>query len=321
MKIAIVVPVSPFESEEILRKSIEHLRSLDYDDFEVKIVYVIDRASGEDRRKEIAEELGVEVLLRDSRRGKRAGAINDALNFLADFKPNYIAIFDVDSRPERNFVVECVKALKNCHDCYIVSSKRYINNGINLVSETVEAEYNLINFLLKRSKFKQFNGMIGVLRGSVLMENRLNEWAVAEDADFATRMHAEGFKGVLVETTKLYEQAPLTWKDLYSQRKRWYYGGLQLWRYRRKMKNAKRGVRFSWYMALTLTYLPVLYIPFIILISPFLLLYHYRSVSKIKVMIGLVVHAILLQIAAVNALITYIRRRDVEWDAIKRVID
>ncbi|WP_290597167.1 MULTISPECIES: glycosyltransferase [unclassified Archaeoglobus] len=321
MKVAVIVPVSPFESEEILRKSIEHLKNLDYADFDVRILYVIDRVSDEDRREKVAEEMGVEVLLRNNRRGKRAGAINDALDFLSDFNPDYIAIFDVDSRPERNFVVECVKALESYQNCYIASSKRYIYNGINLVSETVEAEYYFINFLLKRSRFKQFNGMIGVLKGNLLMENRLNEWAAAEDADFATRMHAERFSGILVETTKLHEQAPLTWKDLYSQRKRWYYGGIQLWRYRRKMRKARRSVRLSWYMALTLTYLPVLYIPFIVLLSPILLLYHYRRLSKVKVVVGLVVHALLLQIAAVNALMSYVRGRDVEWDAIKRVVD
>ena len=321
MKVAVIVPVSPVESEEILRRSIKHLRGLDYADFDVRILYVIDSVSDEDRRKEVVEEMGAEVLLRNSRRGKRAGAINDALDFLSDFNPDYIAIFDVDSRPERNFVVECIKALESCQNCYIASSKRYINNGVNLVSETVEAEYYFINFLLKRSKFKQFNGMIGVLKGNLLMKNRLNEGAAAEDADFATRMHAEGFNGVLVETTKLHEQAPLTWKDLYSQRKRWYYGGIQLWRYRRRLRKARRSVRLSWYMALTLTYLPAMYIPFIVLLSPILLLYHYKRLSKVKVVVGLVVHALLLQIAAVNALISYVRGRDVEWGAIKRVVD
>lgn len=324
MKIAVVVPVSPFEDEEILKKSIEHLKNLDYDDFEVRIVYVIDSLSAKDTRKVTAEKMGVEAVIRNNRRGKRAGAINDALKYLSDFKPDYIAVFDVDSRPERNFVLECVKALENCRNCYIASSKRYINNGVNLVSETVEAEYRFINFLLKKSRFRQFNGMIGVLRGDLLMNKKLNEQAVAEDADFATRMHAEGFKAALVETTKLYEQAPLSWKDLYSQRKRWYYGGIQLWRYRDRMKDAEKSVRLSWYMALTLTYLPALYVPLILLISPFLLfllLYHYKKPTKIKVVLGLIIHALLLQAAAVKALVSYVKGRGVEWNAIKRVVD
>lgn len=320
MRIAVIVPVSPFESEDILRKSIEHLKSLDYDNFEVKILYVIDNQSEDDRRKDLAEKMGIEVLFRNSTRGKRAGAINDAMNFLSEYNPKYVAIFDVDSRPERNFIVECIKALESNPKYYIASSKRYVNNGVNLVSETVEAEYHLINFLLSKSKFKQFNGMIGVLRADLLMKERLNENAAAEDADFATRMHAKGLNGVLVKTTKLYEQAPMTWTDLYSQRCRWYYGGIQLWKYRKEMKSADFSVKLSWYLALTLTYIPLLLAPFIIL-SPFLLLYHYRKVSKIKITIGLLVHALVLQIAAFSALLFYIRRKEVKWSAMKRVVN
>lgn len=64
--------------------------------------------------------------------------------------------------------------------------------------------------------------MIGVLRYDLLCE-KLNEDAMAEDADFATRMYARGFKALMVDGV-FYEQAPLSWKDFYRQRKRWYYG-------------------------------------------------------------------------------------------------
>lgn len=320
MRLAVVVPVSPFEDEEIIRRSIEHLKSLDYDDFEVRFVYVIDSNGKDDRRAELAEKLGAEVVFRKDRRGKRAGAINDAIKRLSSFKPDYVAIFDVDSRPEKNFVVECVKALEGCEDCYIASTKRYISNPINLVTETVEAEYYLINFLLGKSRFRQFNGLIGVLRAKFLMEEGLNEWAVAEDADFATRMHAKGRRAILVRTSKIYEQSPLTWKDLYNQRKRWYYGGLQLWRYRKEMRKAPWGVRLSWYMALTLTFIPILFLP-LLLLSPLLLIYHFRRLSKLKVTIGLFIHTIMLQFAAVRALFSFVRKREVEWGAMQRVVE
>jgi len=318
MKLAVVVPISPFESEEVVRKSIEHLKNLDYDGFDVKFVYVIDRSGDDDVRDKVANDCGVDVIIRNDRRGKRAGAINDAIEYLRSFNPDYVAIFDVDSRPERNFVVECVKALESCADCYIASSKRYIVNGVNLVSETVEAEYYLLNFLIARSAFKQFNGLIGVLRADFLANERLREDAVTEDADFATRMHAAGLKASLVKTTKLYEEAPMSWKELYDQRKRWYYGGLQLWRYRRRMRDAKFAVRVSWYLALTLTYVPVIFLP-LLLLAPPLLVYHYRRLSKVRVVAGLMIHTLLLQLAAISALISYLRGEGVEWGKITRI--
>ncbi len=317
MRIGVIVPVSPFESPEVVRKSIEYLKSLDYDDFKVRFVYVID---GErDEKVEVAEKLGVHVLHRKSRRGKRGGAINDAIEYLRKFRPKYIAIFDVDSRPEKNFVVECVKALENCSRCYIASSKRYVINGVNLVSETVEAEYYLINFLLSKSAFKQFNGLIGVLRADILMREKLNEDAVTEDADFATRMHARGLRAILVNTTKLYEEAPLTWRDLYSQRKRWYYGGLQLWRYKERVFRADRKFRSSWLSALTFTYLIALMLPALILAPP-LLLYKFGK-SKLKVFFGLIFHTLILQTAAFAAIASFLSGKGVEWGKIKRSLE
>lgn len=318
-KVAVIVPVSPFEPLDILINSAKHLISLDYDNFEYKIVYVVDKKNPNDERCEKLRELGVEVLKRETTRGKRAGAINDALDYLKDFRPNYIAIFDVDSRPERDFIVKCVRALEKDDKAYIASSRRYISNPVNLVSQTVEAEYYLINLLLKKSRFKQFNGLIGVLRAEFLMRYRLNEDAVTEDADFATRMHCLGYRAILVDGTKIYEQAPLSWRDLIGQRKRWYYGGLQLWKYWRWVKSTKNwGFILSWFSALTVTYIIALLIPLLILAPP-LLLYKFRSIKKILITFGLLIHAILLQYSAICAIAKYIRRSGMEWSPIKRV--
>ncbi|MET1124775.1 MAG: glycosyltransferase family 2 protein [Archaeoglobaceae archaeon] len=310
MRVAVVVPVSPFESPKAVEESVKAIKSLDYDSFDVKIVYVVD--ANEECAKKL-RELGVDVLYRSEPRGRRGGALNDAVKFLEDFSPEYVAVFDIDSRPERNFVVECVRALENCGSCYIASAKRYIINGVNLVSETVEAEYYLINFLLERAAWKQFNGLIGVLRYELLKEG-LNEDAVTEDADFATRMHAKGYKAILVKTTRVYEEAPMSWRELYSQRKRWYYGGLQLWRYRKLLGGR---VKISWILSLTLPYIIAVFLPLLILAPP-LVLYHYRKLSKLKVVIGLTIHTILLQTAAIEAVLRYVLGKGVEWGKLRR---
>ncbi len=317
-RVAVIVPVSPFEPLEILINSAKHLLSLDYDDFEFRIVFVVDRNGPEDERGRKLRELGVEVLERNTTRGKRAGAINDALKYLRDFKPDYVAIFDVDSRPDRDFVVKCVEALKRDEKAYIASSRRFVSNPVNFVSQTVEAEYHLINFLLKKSRFKQFNGLIGVLRAEYLMKYGLNEDAVTEDADFATRMHCMGYRAILVDGTKVYEQAPLSWKDLVAQRKRWYYGGLQLWKYRRCVLATKDwGFILSWISALTLTYVIAIVLPLLVLAPP-LLVYRFRSFKKVLVTFGLLIHAILLQYSALCAIAKYVKGRGIEWSPMKR---
>ena len=316
-RLAVIVPVSPFEPAWVLEESARHLLSLDYGDLDVRIVYVVDRNGASDERGRVLRRAGVEVIERGTTRGKRAGAINDAIKYLREFNPDYIAIFDVDSRPERNFVVECVKALEADDRAYIASSKRYICNPVNTVSKAVEAEYYLINFLLRRSKFRQFNGLIGVLRAKYIMKYGLNEDAITEDADFATRMHAMGYRAILVNSTKLYEQAPTTWRDLINQRKRWYYGGLQLWRYLEAVRRSRDiGFKLSWFLSLTLTYLIVIFLP-LLAIAPPLLAYKFGR-GWLERFLGLIAHTFALQYSAISAISSFLTGRGVSWDPIRR---
>ncbi len=318
-RVAVIVPVAPFEPERVVVESVEWLKGLDYSECEVRILYVIDRKGDDDRRAEKVRELGVQVLERKTARGKRAGAINDGLEFLKEFNPDYVAIFDVDSRPEKNFVVENIKTLESDKKAYLSSSPRRVSNPVNLVSKTVEVEYHLLNYLIKKNGYKQFNGLIGILRAKFLYEHKLSEDVITEDADFSTRMHALGFRALYCEKSLVYEQSPLSWTDLYNQRKRWYYGGLQLWRYRKLVSKSKnRKFKYSWYMALTLTYLPALMLPFLLVLGPLLILAKFRNVKKLIAVPGFAVHSLVLQLAAISALISFLRKRGVEWKAARR---
>jgi len=292
---------------------------LNYGDLDYKILYVIDKINEKDNRGVILRKMGVEVLERDTTRGKRAGAINDGLRYLEKYNPDYIAIFDVDTRPEKDFIIKCVSALKNEDNAYIVSGPRYISNPINLISQTIEIEYYLINYLLKKSKFKQFNGLIGVLKADILKRFKLNEYAITEDADFATRMYCKGYKAILINA-KVYEQAPINWKDFFKQRERWYYGGLQLWKYWNDVKNSRDfWFKLSWLLALTLTYVPILFTP-LLLLAPFFLIYKYRNIKKMVVTFGLIIYILILQYAALCAVLKFIRRSEVKWHPIERVL-
>jgi cellulose synthase/poly-beta-1,6-N-acetylglucosamine synthase-like glycosyltransferase len=122
----------------------------------------------------------------------------------------------------------------------------------------------------------------------------------------------------------MYEQAPVSWKDLLNQRKRWYYGGLQLWRYWDEVKGSKNKqfIR-SWVMALTLTYCIILLLPLVVF-SPFVLLFYSKKTAQKlapSVSAGFVAYILILQYAAIIALLNFIQGRGVEWQALKRVAD
>ncbi|NOY11094.1 MAG: glycosyltransferase family 2 protein [Archaeoglobi archaeon] len=313
-RIAVIVPVSVFEPAETLVNSARHLRSLDFGDFEFTILYAFDGDESDERVKLLRRE-GVDVLARNTRRGKRAGAINDAIRHLKKFKPDLVAIFDADSRPERDFLLRCADRVER--DVYISSTVRKVSNPYTLIARAVELEYRLIGFLLKVSGFRQFNGLIGVLNFRHLERYGLSEDALTEDADFATRMHALGFRAELAEGC-VYEQSPVTISDFYSQRKRWYYGGLELWRYLdRVLSSGNPHFVTSWLSALTLTYFPVLYLPFVLLSLPALLALYGKD--GVLVYAGMIVYAVTLQIASFSAMLNFLRREGVEWKAMTRV--
>ncbi len=317
MKVAILIPVSPFEPLETVLKSVERIKRLDLEGFDVKIVYVVDRKNPRDERIEELRKRGVEVLVRNDNRGKRAGAINDGLNFLKGFNPKYVAIFDVDSNPSVDFVKNCVQALENDEKAYIASTKRYVYNPINLPSKAVWLEYYLINFFLKRTKFKQFNGLIGVLRFDLICKYKLRENAIAEDADFATRMHCLGYRALLVEG-KLLEQAPMRWRDTFNQRSRWYYGGLQLWRYFKDVLRTRNfGFIASWISSLTLTYVVLAFLPLLILALPYLT-YKLGLKEGLKGFFALTVHTTVLQISAIYSVVKFLIGKRVEWKPVER---
>jgi len=313
-RIAIIVPVSVYEPIETLVKSANHLKNMDFGNYEARILYVFD--GGEDDERVLAlKSVGVEVLARRTDRGKRAGAINDGIEFFKKYKPDYIAIFDVDSRPSNDFILKCLKKIDK--GVYIASAIREIINPYTIIAEGVFFEYKLIGFLIRISGFRQFNGLIGVLNPDYLFKYKLSEECITEDADFSTRMHLNGLKAELCGTV-LYEQAPVRPKDLISQRKRWYFGGMELWKYFNEVvqsRNPKFAV--SWIMALTLTYFPLLFlIPSAMLLPSLVVRYGYRGM---RIYAGLISHILLLQFSSISAMIGFIRKRRVEWKAMERV--
>ena len=320
MRVAIVVPVSPFEPPEMIRNSVLGIKNMDLSGLDYKIIYVIDLKGEDDRRYLIPLKMGAEVIIRKHSRGKRAGAINDAIRRLESFSPDYVAVFDVDSIPEKYFLLKAVNALEKSERAYIASSPRKVSNPVNLCSRTIEIEYSLINFLLRKSGFKQFNGLIGVLKWEVFKNNRIDERFLTEDAEFATRMHSLGYKALYVKDSWIKEQAPLDWKDFFFQRKRWYYGGLQLWRYFGMVKKSSSlHFKASWFLSLTLTYFIALFLP-LIFISPILLFVKYGG-RKLKIAIGLLIHVLVLQAAASTSIAEFLRGRGVEWKPQKRLVE
>lgn len=244
VRIEALVPVAPDEPVFIVEESVECLRGAGLDP-----VYVADRPSEE--LVSAVEEMGGRVVARETSRGRRAGALNDGL---AAVETEFVAVMDVDSRPSAEFVERCVGALREDPDAFLASGPRRVTNeDAGAAPLAVSAEYRLIGdlyrLLHRRDGFLQFNGLVGVARREVLEELALDESAACEDVELASRAHLDGYRAVFVPEP-VGEQAPPTWRQLYSQRVRWLTGALEsaAWQGRSfASADVDRRVRASWY--------------------------------------------------------------------------
>lgn len=327
-QLEVIVPVASFEPLSVIKRSVDCILDLENGDLDVRVIYVLDMIATEneaDDRLKFLEDAPVSVIARKDNRGRRAGAVNDALaTFTSDEKtPEYIALFDVDSRPEPNFLVECVSALRSNQDAIIASSARFITNADeSMVTKTIAAEYFFFSDVYRTFRrldgFNQFNGLIGVLNMKLMERhrfNRLNESVSCEDLDFTQKSYLAGLTGVFTPETMVGEQAPAGLGDLANQRVRWLAGAYQgLHTYLPAFMTSKIPLprRLAWFLALTLPFVAFLTMP-IVPVYGLRLWGRFGMRRAIVQTIGLIGHTWLITLCGIVALGKQVSGGGVEW--------
>ncbi len=222
MRVYAVVPVSQFEPESVVTKSIECLKQLECDNFNFEVYYLIETFPGDRRTLSWVLPDNFSIKLRTPR-GRKAGALNDFFNMVTD--ADYVAIFDVDGRPAKDYIVKCVAALEEDESAVISTGCLFINNANSVLTKVISINYALTYTSYSFSSGSGFFaiGGGGVMKASLLQGEKFNEETSVEDFDFMTRLYLKGKVPVLANTVAR-EQAPTTLKDLYHQRVRWFRG-------------------------------------------------------------------------------------------------
>lgn len=330
-RLDVIVPVAHYEPISVLKKSVDCILSLENGDMDVRVIYVLDITDETDDRLKFLGGVPVAVIARKSNRGRRAGAINDALAMCKQAPgnaPDYVALFDVDSRPDRNFLIECARLLRSSKNVIIASGARFITNeDENIITKTIAAEYCFFSdvyLMFERfDGFNQFNGMIGVLNIKIMRDHQfdhLNESASCEDLDFTQRAYLSGFTGGFSQNTRVGEQAPSTIRDLFNQRVRWLSGACQGMRtYLSSFITAQISVskKLAWFLALSLPFVAFLATPVVPLYGARLYgKYGLRSV--IVRTVGLVGHVWLITLCGSVALAKNMFGWRIKWGGSKR---
>ncbi|MGZ4901937.1 MAG: glycosyltransferase [Halobacteriota archaeon] len=321
MKVCAIVPVAPFEPAALVARSIDSLSALDCTDLDFRAYYVMDgnRTDYSSLNQHFPPHF--RMVTRTESRGRRAGAINHVLGMLED--ADFIALFDIDSRPDKDFIIKCVHALGE-DGAVLASGCRYITNKVNTLSKIIAIEYDFfcdIYHLFNWSKgFMQFNGAIGLSKADLLSKSVFDERSSCEDLDMSQRIYLSG-NHVTLAKTRVGEQAPIDVHDLYKQRVRWFRGALEgIRKYLRPISGARMSFlkKATWFGSLTVPFFSYLLIPFV----PRYL----RSVREesanlkelTKITCGLFGYTCLMTVCGAVALGQHLFARECEWGAVAR---
>lgn len=317
----IIVPVSSNEPKSVIERSLHSILNLNYDSLNVSIIYVVDGLDEDDERVSLLRKNPVKVISRENNRGHRAGAINDVLDTIKD--GDYIALFDVDSRPEPNFLLDCIEGLDH-KNAVIASGPRYITNvDVNAVTKSISAEYEIMREIYRLFEwsdgFKQFNGLIGVIDANFLRRRKLDEEVSCEDVDLMQRIYLDGMTSTFVKSAIVGEQAPITWKDYYRQRLRWMtgaYEGLKRYHLDFIRSEIPMSRKITWFLSMTMPFFLGVFSPFVIVCA--LRLEHEDFKDLMTKSAGLFLNTWISMICGWNAILMKIRRKSVEWKKIGR---
>lgn len=324
MRLAIIVPISVHEKLPVIQRSVENVMRLDRGELDVRAVYVVDSTSEKDERAEFLRNVkGIEVLQRTPPEGRKARAMNEALDRIGE--TDYVVFLDVDSRPDRNFLTVCADELRTNKEAFIASGPRYITNaGETRITAIVSAEYKVLADIYRLFNyfggFAVFNGLVGVVDGSVFRDARFSEEVMCEDYELTQRLYLRGRTAKFTKKTRVGEQAPITLRDLYHQRLRWVTGAVEgLGDLRTVMKsNISKNRKHSW---VAIMILPFFIAMFSLLVSLYAdKLWKSRSSNRdfLVKYFGLMFHVWLLEVCGIVALIKHLANRRVEWKKIER---
>ena len=322
MKVCAIIPIAPSEPNTLVEKSIKSLNDLDCGGLNFEAYYVIDSGGKERNALDRLLPPDFHIVTRNDNRGRRAGAINDALNVIGE--ADYIALFDVDSRPNADFLTECVRELTATSDGVLASGCRFVTNKVNTLTKIVSVEYKFFCDIYRLGRwsggFIQFNGAIGVSKAAFLRSAGFDERCSCEDLDMSEQIYLSGSRALLVNA-KVGEQAPTSIQDLYNQRVRWFRGAVEGFRkYLAPMltKSVPVLVKITWLSSLTVPFFSFLLAPFVPIYLRAIRAESDTLSESLAILFGLMGHTCLMTLCGVVAVGQHLASRKREWAGITR---
>jgi cellulose synthase/poly-beta-1,6-N-acetylglucosamine synthase-like glycosyltransferase len=200
-------------------------------------IQVLDDSTDETRgiaelavRRFALQGVDIKFLHRDDRRGFKAGALEAGLR---SARGEFIAIFDADFIPSRDFLMRLVPHFRDPQIAMVQARWGHINQDYSLLTKIqsilLDGHFVLEHGGRNRSgRFFNFNGTAGIWRRAAIDD--AGGWqhdTLTEDLDLSYRAQLRGWRFVFVSDLIAPAEVPVEMNAFKSQQFRWAKGSIQ----------------------------------------------------------------------------------------------
>lgn len=233
-RVTVQLPI--FNERFVVERLIDNIVQLDYPKDKLQI-QLLDDSTDDTREvceRKVAEyqAQGVPIVYvhRTDRKGFKAGALKDGLETATG---EFIAIFDADFLPRRDFLLQTMPYFKDEKVGVVQTRWDHINGDYSMITKLQAFQLN-VHFTIEQTGrqaghyFLQFNGTAGVWRRKTIED--AGGWeadTLTEDLDLSYRAQLKGWKIVYKQDLASPAELPAEMNGLKSQQFRWMKGGAE----------------------------------------------------------------------------------------------
>lgn len=232
----VTVQLPIFNELYVIERLIDRVTEFHYpkDKFEIHILDDSTDETVEIVRKKVeyfaAKGFQIKQIRRTDRTGYKAGALKEATE---QAKGDFIAIFDADFLPRRDFLLKTIPYFNNPKIGVVQTRWEHINQNYSMLTKLQAMQLN-VHFTVEQQGRKsgnyllQFNGTAGVWRKETI--NSAGGWeadTLTEDLDLSYRAQLKGWEIIFLEKFGSPAELPAEMNGLKSQQFRWMKGGAE----------------------------------------------------------------------------------------------
>ena len=246
----VTVQLPIYNEKYVIERLIDAIAAFDYprDKFEIQVLDDSTDETFEITAKKVHEisKKGIQLhhVRRKNRTGFKAGALAEGLKIA---KGEFIAIFDADFIPDKDFLLKTIPYFKNEQTGVVQTRWGHINKDYSLLTK-LQAFGLDAHFSVEQTgrnaggHFINFNGTAGVWRKKCIID--AGGWqsdTLTEDLDLSYRAQLKGWKFKFLENVVSPAELPPTMNALKTQQFRWTKGAAEcarknLWKVLRSAK-------------------------------------------------------------------------------------